>query len=246
MPLKIITLNTWGGRLLENIITFINAEQPDICTFQEVFNGLGDDLAPNLRSLKILNEKLGMPYSVFSATHRENNIERGNAVFSKYPLTLVDTIFFDVPYNENYKDIPPNFEYAPRNMQCVQVAVAGKMLNIFNIHGIWGQDGRDNERRLFMGRTIINIIKGRDNVILAGDFNVNPDTETIAGIERYVRSVFKNEVTSTFNMRHKSNPGYSTAVVDMIFISQGLQVSRHYSPQIDVSDHLPLVAVLNI
>ncbi|MBI3620307.1 hypothetical protein HY214_04160 [Candidatus Roizmanbacteria bacterium] len=97
-----------------------------------------------------------------------------------------------------------------------------------------------------MSKVIIDEIKDKENIILAGDFNVKPKTKTITDIENYLVNVFKNELKSTFNMRQKTDPGYATAVVDMIFVSRNFKVAKHSCPDIDVSDHLPLVAELTI
>ncbi len=246
MTIKFLSLNVWGGRLLDKVISFVQTEKPDICVFQEVHNGLDQDKEPHLRTFSIFKEKLGLPYSLFSATHREKGIERGNATFSKFPLTLVDTIFFDVPYKEDYNDTQSNFEYAPRNMQYSQADINGNVLNIFNVHGIWGADGNDNERRNFMTRTIIDKVKGLERVVLSGDFNLRSDTQAIATIEVLLKNIFKGELTTSFNMKYKSNPGYATAVVDMTFVSPKIQVVNHYCPVVDISDHVPLVSILEV
>ena len=47
-------------------------------------------------------------------------------------------------------------------------------------------------------------------------------------------------------MRHKTKPGYATAVVDMMFGSKNSQVVEHYCSEIDISDHLPLVVKFRI
>ena len=97
-----------------------------------------------------------------------------------------------------------------------------------------------------MSKIIRDQIKDKENVILAGDFNVRPDTKTIHNIEKVLKNVFKDELVTTFNMKRKTNPGYATAVVDMIFISHNTAVVSHSCPPVDISDHLPLVCEFNI
>ena len=58
--------------------------------------------------------------------------------------------------------------------------------------------------------------------------------------------MFKDELKTTFNMKRKTDPGYAAAVVDMIFISKNIEVISHDCPQVDISDHLPLVCKFNI
>ena len=47
-------------------------------------------------------------------------------------------------------------------------------------------------------------------------------------------------------MRRKINPGYATAVVDMVFASSRLKILDHQCPDVDISDHLPLVVKIEI
>ncbi|OGK08907.1 hypothetical protein A2767_06185 [Candidatus Roizmanbacteria bacterium RIFCSPHIGHO2_01_FULL_35_10] len=110
-----------------------------------------------------------------------------------------------------------------------------------------------------MSRMIVNQIKDKENVILAGDTNVLPNTETINNLEKYLKNVFKDELTTTFNMKIKTPfvkeahyfseehlKGFAKAVVDMIFVSPNLKVVEHYQPKVDVSDHYPLAIVLEV
>ena len=97
-----------------------------------------------------------------------------------------------------------------------------------------------------MAKVILEQTKGYKNVIIAGDTNATPNNQAIKDLESKFTNVFKGELTTTFNMKHKTLPGYATAVVDAIFVSPNINVTSHYCPNIDVSDHLPLVAELNI
>jgi endonuclease/exonuclease/phosphatase family metal-dependent hydrolase len=73
-----------------------------------------------------------------------------------------------------------------------------------------------------------------------------PNTQVVKNIEQHLVSVFKDELTTTFNMKQKSNPGYATSVVDMMFVSADVKVADHECLQVDVSDHLPLIVTLDV
>ena len=127
----------------------------------------------------------------------------------------------------------------------MEIDANGTNLHVFNTHGVWGEDGNDNERRLAMGEMIIKAILGKEHVILGGDFNTDEKSQTIANIEQHLPNIFKGERTTSFNMRRK-NPAlnYSTGIVDFIFVSSDFKVISHASPDTDISDHLPLLATL--
>jgi endonuclease/exonuclease/phosphatase family metal-dependent hydrolase len=97
-----------------------------------------------------------------------------------------------------------------------------------------------------MARIIAEQVKGFQNVILAGDFNMNPDTESISLIEQELKSVFSSDLKSSFNMNHKKNPNFASAVVDMIFLSKPITVIEKYVSNVDVSDHLPLFVKIEL
>lgn len=253
MKIKFLTLNLFeGGLLFDNIVDFLQKQKADIMVFQEAHNSFNEKLANNLRSIQLLAGKFSSYYFRFAPmwvdNRAEGKIEFGNAVFSRFPIISENTVFFDIPFDPNYKreDQKGDYTYIPRNMLHAEVKAEETNINIFNIHGIWGFDGRDTKRRLKMGQTIIDNIKDKKNVILAGDFNLSPDTKTVGNIEKHLVSIFGEELTSTFNMKHKSDPGYAKAAVDMIFVSKNIKVMEKACPQVDVSDHLPLICSLKV
>lgn len=248
--LKVITVNTWGGRLLDSFSAFLKKENADIVFLQEVYNAEDPKLEPRFRLLSEFLSRLPYLYHAYAPTFLDTrsvgDVICGNAILSKFPITDQSYTPFDVQFGKYDEEHLDNFEYLPTNMQRAVLEFAGKTLNVFNVHGIWGLDGNDNERRLNMSKTIVSQILGKENVIMGGDFNLLPNTKTISNIEKHVESVFKNQLTSTFNMLHKDKPGYATSAVDMLFVSPHFKVLEHAMPLDDISDHRPLVATLSL
>lgn len=255
MVVKFLSLNIFeGGLLFDNILDFLHQEKPDVLALQEVNNGLDKSLSDNLRSIDVLKSVLPN-FDYFFAPeilvrYPEGKIDIGNAIFSRYPISNKKTIFLSVPYGE-YDLQPKDGDYSkhPKNMQCCDVSIADSQLRVCNLHGIWGLDGADNELRLEMGRRIVNEIKDTQKVILAGDFNLLPNTDVILDIEKHLTNVFKDELHTSFNLSRKDlvkHPGYASAVVDMVFVSPDLRVVDHRCPQVDVSDHLPLIVEIDV
>ncbi len=256
MKLKIINLNILhGGRFMDNLLHFLKNANADILCLQEVYNGTNSKWERRYRTVEVLQLELSLPYVRFAAEMLDRadfgKVDQGNAIFSKFPLEEKETIFYDVPYGE-YSENEENakkdgdFTFWPHNLQHVIVQLPHKNLHLFNTHGIWGLDGGDNPRRIHMSNTIIDQIQDMDSVILAGDFNLRPATQTIQNIQKHLKNVFKDELVSTFNMKQKKNPGYATAVVDMVFVSSDIAVAEHCMPQVDISDHLPLIVTIEV
>lgn len=251
MELKALSLNLWqGGRLLREALEYIRKENPDIVALQEVYHGADADLPQNYRSLEMLRAELMYPYDAFAPTFLEvtefGEIEQGNAVLSRFPITAQESRFFDVPYGKRVR-VEGDFSLTPRNIQCVTIQAQHTTIAVANTQGIWGVHGSmDNERRLRMAHAIVEFTKDIPNLILTGDFNVRPNTETIAFIERNFKNVFKNRLKTTFNRLQKTNPIFAEIVVDMMFVSPDIEVIESACPAVNISDHLPLVARLLI
>ncbi len=251
MKIKLLTLNIWsGGMMFDSVLSLLERESADIVTLQEVNSGGSEKIERRFRSVSEFEKILVYPYSQFDPAlfHFEDGekIEHGNLVLSKFPITYKSNTFIDGSYSEFDLSKRTDFANVPPIFQHVVVGADGKMIDVFNVHGIWGEDGKDNKRRLHMSKLLLSQIQGKENVFLAGDFNVVPDTKTIGDIENELVNVFKRELVSTFNMKHKDKGGYATAVVDMIFVSRDMEVITHYSPKDDVSDHLPLVVEVEL
>jgi endonuclease/exonuclease/phosphatase family metal-dependent hydrolase len=251
MKFKLLNLNLWnGGKFFDRIVAFIRQEDPQIINFQEAYNGQGPTLPAHLRSLTELRSQLNFKYSFFSPAFLdvipEGKIDQGNLILSRYPIVSQEAIFYDFPYQERLVHNIEQYIKTPRNLQQASIDLGDSRLNVFNTQGVWGTDGLDNIKRLEMGRLIARIVRGKKPAILTGDFNIRPNTKTISLIEQSMINLFKNELITSFNMRHKSDGGFADSVVDMVFVSPDIQVTEHYCPQVDISDHLPLVVVFKV
>lgn len=266
MKVKFLCLNLWqGGNLMEDIFEFIKKENPDILALQEVYDGHNPKWDRKYRSMEVFNKELSYKYSHFAPAYLDNRdigkIEYGNAVFSKFPIKSSKVVFYDIPYRDDYVEKFENFPLASRNLQQVTLDLKGKELNVFNTQGIWGKDGEDSESRFQMSETIISEIKDKDNVILAGDFNLRDTTQAVKGIEKHLLNIFRGESKTSFNMKRKIKAGvksfaaferpevadgYAESVVDMVLVSKNMKIIDHKYAQVDISDHLPLVVILEL
>ncbi len=261
MHLRVVSLNCWdGGTLWEQLIEFLKSQNADIVFLQEIYHTQNPEITNRChRSYTTLSDELDFPYAHFASAFNEpsagHQVEQGNAVFSLLPLEPKLTTFFDIPYGvrppgtENFTQTPRNLQHVVAELPAINSSQPPAHLHLFNTQGIWGLDGGDNDRRLQMADTIIEQLASvpeDDQIILAGDFNVRPDTKTVAKLEKRVTNVFKDQLKSSFNMRRKSDPGYAAAVVDMVFVSPDIQVTKAVCPNVDISDHLPLVVEVEV
>lgn len=264
MRIKLLTLNIFNGEHLDSALDFLKKENPDIFCLQEVHSSENKSLNKKYRALEIIKEEFKTYFYYYSPEFfrdiEGNKVNHGHAVFSRFPQKKQNTVFYFGSYRLRAKESVEEFLQTPRSLQFVEVDCGQFKLNTFNNHGIWGTDGRDNEDRLNMSKVIVEQIKDKKNVILAGDMNMDPDTGTFKNIEKYLVNIFKNELKSTFNLKIKQEAvknksyiysnndlqGFSRAAVDMILVSPNIKIVEKYCPQVDVSDHYPLVVVLEM
>jgi len=255
MRCKIICINMWqGGLLFDGLLAFIAQENPDILMLQEVLKSDETGLDRRFYSLATLQEHLPLPHAAFAPALIDNDDGHralsGNAVLSRFPISASRTIHYSQPFGERTEQTPESFADTPRNLQHVVVQADGQEINIFNTQGVWDLDGENpSTQRKAMCATIARETAGKQHVVFAGDTNLNPTNPALAPVDAQLKSVFKHELTTSFNVRRKDLkkfPGYATAVVDLMYVSDDIRVISHSCPDVDISDHLPLVAVLEM
>jgi endonuclease/exonuclease/phosphatase family metal-dependent hydrolase len=245
--IKVISLNICGGVLIDEAVHFFYKERPDILMIQEVCDTGPAQVSHRFNCLQILRDSFGDYQSHFAPALTEkrdgDTLIWGNAIFSLHPIMNSDVRFFDIPYTNNWTAPRGDFSSVPRNVEHVKIKFDTGDLNVFNLHGIWGRDGRDNPRRLAMAQAIVKAAEGSKNVIVAGDFNMDADTEAMGLIAAQFKPVFP-ALASSFNMARKQDPVYAHLAVDGMFVSRSFNIQSAVCPKEDVSDHVPLIAVL--
>lgn len=249
MRLKILTLNLWnGGRLFEAAREFLVEQAADIYFLQEAYNGHGEHLESRFRTVELLQQTFPDYDSFFAPVYcdtraKEGEIDDGQLLLSRFPLKEKDTLFIDVGYDKYDQDALTDFSRFPAGFQKAAVEIDGQLVTLLNVHGPVNLDGtQDSDRRLKMTELILTHLG--PSSIVAGDFNVQEETQTISLLKEQLTSVFAGELTTTFNVKRKDLtrfPGYATAAVDMIFVSPSFSVVKKQAFPVDVSDHLPLM-----
>lgn len=236
------------------ILDFLTQEDADIVVLQEVLASEDPKLPSHYRSLETIQAQLQYPYQEFAPALYDKFLwgvmANGNAVLSKFPITSQNVTFFDNeidPDNPRPPFDPQLFPTMPRNLQHVTLDTPGGILNVFNLQGVWDLDGDNvSPLRQKMSDTILREARGKEHVIIAGDTNAKHTNPVMRTIEADYTNVFGDELSTSFNMRRKDNPGYATAVVDMIYVSDDIKITNKLCPDVDISDHLPLITNLEV
>lgn len=257
--IKIANINTWHGglRLEQNLKDYMSTCGADMFFLQEVLNSSNPTHPFAYRFGNKVTDTTQLPYSVFHQTFEldmENGlgyVPYGLALTSRFPLydTTTRDLLYSFPGKTKFDNNPQYIPDMPRQLLHTKTDINGKTYNLINLQGVWAPDGNETEKQKEMGKIIIEYVKDLQNVIMAGDFNIREQTQTIQTLSELFTNPFQNERTTSFNLKHKdlvNNPGYAEAVVDFIFVSKNLTVTNHYTADADISDHQTQVVELDI
>jgi len=250
--MKLITLNTWGGRAGRALLLDFFRKYKDIDVFclQEIWSAPYEHLEGHLAGgLAISHEQI--------MTRGMQEISETLSNHSSYfrPLVLDDYGLQMLVKNNlavrkegevsvyKYKGYVSEGEIGDhgRSIQYVTLNLQGNPMTIINFHGAWikGMKKIDTEDRINQSKKIVEFIQNLSNdFILCGDFNLLPDTESLAILEKAgLRNLIKEYgITSTRTSFYKKPDKYA----DYVFVSKEIEVKDFRVLLEEVSDHSAL------
>lgn len=241
--MKLITLNTWGGRRGASLLDFFRRQaEVDIFLLQEVFHeGTGRTVFHD-EEMPWLFKEIGLTLP----THRGHFApaeagEWGLAAFIKKTVPIAaqgETFVF------RHRDAMIGWDARTvgRNLQYFQIILGNSPLTLINFHGLWnGRDKNDSPDRLEQSQKIIDFIKTLSgDFILVGDFNLRPDTQSLKMLESELglkNLVEEHRVTSTRTSFYTKPERFA----DYVLTSAGVKVQDFKVLPDEVSDHSPLL-----
>lgn len=234
--MKLITLNIWGGHVLEPLLNFFeNNTDVDIFCLQEVYHQAEwkisrDDRVVYLDIFEQIQEKLPEHQGYFRPAV---NGSYGISIFSSRSNNVIDE---GEIWIHNTKDYPGMGPAHSRNLQWLKC----DKYNILNVHGLWnGQGKTDSPERIIQAQNIKKFADSLDTpTILCGDLNLRPDTESMKIIEEgLVNLIREHNIHNTRTRYYPKEERYA----DYILTSPGICVNRFEVLTDEVSDHAPLL-----
>lgn len=244
--MRLISLNIWGGKIYEPLMKFISEvkEDTDIFCFQELFFGDKPEGDVSGARANITGELQGLlsnfniyPYlapkdSFFMGEKVLSSI--GQAIFSKKHLPVIDKGgFYTHLHVENHSGI---FQY-------IKIKSDTDEFVIGNLHGLWLPTGKlDTPERIKQSGMIINFYNNQTGKkIICGDFNLRPETESIALFNKDYKNLIQDfGITSTRNSFYKDAERYKDFISDYVFTSPDINIIDFKPIDNLVSDHLPI------
>ncbi|MCV3270997.1 endonuclease/exonuclease/phosphatase family protein [Roseobacter sinensis] len=258
-------LNGWGGKLHEELLPYLSNEAPEILCLQEVIHSPttekdwltyrdGDHVLPQRANLfRDVSQALQDHQAVFCPAAQGVLWDGDQSIPSQWGLaTFVHRALPIIGQVQGFvhKDYSPvGYGDHPRSRSAHGVRVydyaADRSVSVAHMHGLRDLNGKmDTPERAEQARKLLELSRqvsapGDLNVI-CGDFNVEPDGETLAILAEagFSELVTGRGFDSTRNSQYKK-PG---KFADYMLIDQEEAVRSFeviYDPEI--SDHCPLV-----
>lgn len=266
--LKVIQLNCWNFRYFEEMLEFLKREKPDIINLQEVSSG---DLIMNPNKnfdFEYLKKELGMN-GVFVPRFGIKDDVKGDYFFGNGFLTNLEIVdhgsFFDkfspefswyakdnhvfsVHKDDKYQGYIRSFEL-PNNFVWGTLKYKNQLIRNITSHLTVSFKCTETLQILQQARQLVEFINGVKDIptIFSGDLNIHGESNSVKLIETKLDRVSK-DIINTMNPNLGSKlflDEPNGLAVDHIF-AKGFEVISCVCPVVTISDHLPVVAELEL
>jgi endonuclease/exonuclease/phosphatase family metal-dependent hydrolase len=245
--MKIMSFNTWGGRVGSSVKEFFSkhADDVDVFCLQEVYKGANEGIVKELTSNSQINAQLFEDIASVLPDHEGHFCPvykdvYGIACFVKKGIDVLKTGDVAIAEGERYLDPEDPAADHARKMQWLELKEGDKEMLICNLHGHWAPgDKSESEESTEQTRRIFEFLKDfTEPKVICGNFNLHPKTESIHKFDEAFRNlVIENGITST----RTSLFHWPQKFADYIFVSRELPVTSFAVLPNEVSDHAPLL-----
>ncbi|MDP2632845.1 MAG: hypothetical protein Q8P25_03960 [Candidatus Curtissbacteria bacterium] len=251
--IKFIQVNIYKGAYLENLLDFLEEQEPDVVSMQEVSSGkinVYQDKTVNLFDL--IRDKLGYRgvYNGDLKLQGDPGSTFGNAVLTKLPVlgSHIKVLHDFRPLTmKEIEGEPDVWMQVPRHVLDLMVEVDGRKVHTMSWHGAWTAPPQDTDETIRQAKLIAEyLISLNEPFILGCDSNELLQSETIQTINQVAINIMEGSgiLQTTHPKIHKIVPrGF---LIDYIFTSRDIKVNSLEVPPVTVSDHLPVVAELEL
>jgi len=256
--MKLVSLNSWGAIQGNLFFDYIRGLVPttDIFCLQEIFwsgpgalrmssSGAVMPLVQELQSMMpgfkthFVSKKSGFDYN----GKVDWPVQHGQVIFTRENLEVIQDLsaeIFDTTGLESYHPIEGRIL-----LQAMVIKSLQGSFNLLHVHGMSRPGSKlDTEERLAQSRKILEVNAALPVLptILCGDFNLNPDTESIGMLDKQFRNLIKEySIENTRNEISWKKYNNKQYFADYTFASKDIKVKSFEVPYNLVSDHLPMI-----
>ncbi|HRN95823.1 MAG TPA: endonuclease/exonuclease/phosphatase family protein [Candidatus Levybacteria bacterium] len=239
MTINLVSWNIWGGKNRADVIDFLRNTTFDVLALQEVTSREKNGEKEN--DAEVIAKSLGyhVAYAKSFTTDRHTPVyDIGNAIISKYPIQETTThILSDLTTYEK------NSSTEPRNAIQAEIMIQNTSVNFFSTHLGYSENLQATAIQLQQTQTLLSVLP-QERLVLMGDFNSEPSSQTIKNITQKLVHVDSNlSQPSWTNFKKEEHPKRR---IDYIFTSPDLKIKHFEMKNSTASDHLPLTATIEI
>lgn len=212
---------------LQRIADVINKEKPDLVGLQEVDRGV--QRTQRIDEIVELSKLTRMDYA-FAFNLPYQGGQYGVAILSRFPIRATD--------HRLYKNLR---EAERRGFIRAEVMIDGRLVHFATTH----LDYQHDDGRLFEAQQMLAFLSDvKGPLIVVGDFNDIPTGDT----SKLMRSLFDDAWLVTRDEGFSYPADKPTKRIDYIFtrLSDGIKTKRAWVVNTLASDHIPVVADLEI
>jgi endonuclease/exonuclease/phosphatase family metal-dependent hydrolase len=238
--MQILSLNIWGGYLQESLVNFFEQyKNVDVFCLQEVYSNAtqmitNEDRQVTLTIFEIIQKLLPEHQGYFRPVI---NMTYGIALFIRKSYIVNRELSQEVYCNPQYTGLGPDHN---KIAQAIVFQYDTIEMTIVNFHGLWNGKGKtDSQERINQSKNLCALLDTLPKpMIIAGDFNLRPDTKSLALIEAEFKNLIREyKVCSTRTCYYPKSEKFA----DYILTSPEIEILDFKVLPDAVSDHSPLL-----
>jgi endonuclease/exonuclease/phosphatase family metal-dependent hydrolase len=242
---KLVQLNLWGGRLETSIKQFLEEEQADILCLQEAISYPGESgmfvSIENIQAITKLEFAAVAPK--FSFNFMDGVARFSNCILSRYPIKHSDIVFTGLEHLEDFS-FNHHSHVDARNFVHTTLEINNKRMNVLTHHGHHIPGHKDGDTETMKQMSILGhyLDKLSGPIILTGDFNLAPHSDSLEQINRRLTNLSLEHRLKTT----RTSLTYKTEVCDYIFVNEDVKVNGFRASDDLVSDHKALILEFSV
>ena len=250
--IKFIQVNIYKGKYMDSLVDFLNKEKPDIVAMQEVTAGEVNYFEDKtINTFEYIKEKTGLNGYFYGDLEFVDSSDSlfGNAVLTKHKPVDLKVLSLKKYRPLTLAEFEDSTIWPEISRLAIDATVEIEGINVHAIswHGAWTAPPADTQETLRQAQMVADYLKNLNEPFIVGvDINNVPESRTVGIINSVANNLMAGAgvMQTTHPKLHKIAPrGY---LVDYIFVSKDFKVVSLKVPQVTISDHLPVVATLEL
>lgn len=239
--MKLLQLNTWSCKLPTGIVKLFQTENPDIVCLQEVVTST--DGGKIFDTIGSITDEFPFEYQyntpLVEFNFMQHTATRGNMIASNIPLSATNELWTLGSFTKDFDYKESGGYNVARNIAHAEVSTPSGAVHVLTLHGYHIKEHKlGNDETVRACKELVEYAASLEGaVIITGDFNLSPDSESI----KIVDQSFRNLVVEKGLKTTRNHLTKKTEVCDYIFVNDKVKVNDFYMSTIVASDHNGLI-----